>query len=122
MADESLTTAVTIAVRSGSSGLEKSTSVRPPGVADQSDELHRSTPEGLAAFDKIGDLLYDKETGLPLMIVDSSAFVAILKQESDWGDFRERWTRPEVHISAAHILSISIVIDQSRHPSNESAD
>ncbi len=51
------------------------------------------------------------------MIVDSSAIVAILKQESDWGDFvRKLDAAEEIRISAGTYFEISIVIGRLNDP------
>ena len=64
--DETITTAVTIALRER---LERQSPNPKAGLADWLDELSKRTAPlltDLPSSDKIGDLLFDKETGLPL--------------------------------------------------------
>jgi antitoxin VapB len=63
---ESVTMAVTIALKER---LERQQPNPKAGLADWLDELTKRTApllKDLPSSDKIGDLLYDKETGLPL--------------------------------------------------------
>jgi antitoxin VapB len=63
---ETVTMAVTIALRER---LERQASNPKAGLADWLDELTKRTApllKDLPPSDEIGDLLYDKETGLPL--------------------------------------------------------
>ena len=63
---ETLTAAITIALKER---LERQKANPKAGLTEWLDELTRKTAHTLADLppsDKIGDLLYDKETGLPL--------------------------------------------------------
>ncbi len=63
---ETITTAITIALKER---LERQESNPKAGLADWLDELSKRTApllKDLPPSDKIGDLLFDKETGLPL--------------------------------------------------------
>lgn len=63
---ETLTTAVTLAIRER---LDRQKTNPKAGLAAWLDELSKETApllKDLPASDKIGDLLFDKETGLPL--------------------------------------------------------
>jgi antitoxin VapB len=63
---ETLTTAITIALKER---LERQKENPKAGLTEWLDELTRKTAPVLAdlpSSDKVGDLLYDKETGLPL--------------------------------------------------------
>lgn len=63
---ETLTMAITIALKER---LERQKPNPKAGLAEWLDEITKYTAEamkGLPSSDKIGDLLYDKETGLPL--------------------------------------------------------
>ena len=63
---ETLTTAVTLAIKER---LERQRPNPKAGLAKWLDELSRQTApllKDLPSSDKVGDLLFDKETGLPL--------------------------------------------------------
>jgi antitoxin VapB len=66
--NETLTAAITIALRERLERQERQKRNRKEGLVEWLDELSKRTApllKGLPPSDQIGDLLFDKETGLP---------------------------------------------------------
>ena len=116
---ETVTGAVTESLRERLDRLEARQSPHGPTLAEQLLDIGRDCaarlPDTVRSVDH-GDLLYGPD-GLPRSIIDTSALVAILRDEPEAGVYAQAIAAAaERRISAATYVEVAAVIDGARDP------